>query len=58
MTNLLYWLVYHFDLGRFGPRVLDLAVHRWLKHEARLHEPSLLQTIFRTHTRKQLNFGE
>jgi hypothetical protein len=28
MTALLYWIVYHLDLG---PRVLDLAVQSWLK---------------------------
>jgi hypothetical protein len=31
MTKLLYWIVYHLDLGRFGPKVLDLAVRSWLK---------------------------
>jgi hypothetical protein len=38
MTKLLYWLVYHLDLGRLGPTVLDLAVRSWLKrarHQAR-----------------------
>jgi hypothetical protein len=30
MVSLLYWIVYHLDLGRFGPRVLDLAVKSWL----------------------------
>jgi hypothetical protein len=28
---MLYWIVYRLDLGRFGPRVLALAVRRWLK---------------------------
>ena len=28
---MLYWIVYHLDLGRLGPKVLDLAVKRWLK---------------------------
>jgi len=23
---MLYWIVYHLDLGRLGPKVLDLAV--------------------------------
>jgi hypothetical protein len=32
MTKLLYWMVYHFDLGPLGPRVLDLAVQSWLSH--------------------------
>ena len=31
MTPMLYWIVYHLDLGRLGPKVLDLAVKRWLK---------------------------
>jgi hypothetical protein len=31
MTALLYWIVYNFDLGPLGPRVLDLAVQSWLK---------------------------
>ena len=31
MTTLLYWIVYHLDLGRFGPRALDLAVRSWLR---------------------------
>lgn len=28
---MLYWIIYHLDLGRLGPKVLDLAVRRWLK---------------------------
>ena len=31
MTPLLYWIVYHLDLGSLGPKVLDLAVRSWLK---------------------------
>jgi hypothetical protein len=31
MTTLLYWIVYHLDLGSLGPKVLDLAVRSWLK---------------------------
>lgn len=31
MTTLLYWIVYNLDLGRFGSKALDLAVHSWLK---------------------------
>ncbi len=31
MTTMLYWIVYHLDLGRFGPKVLQLAVRSWLK---------------------------
>lgn len=31
MTNILYWLVYHLDLGPLGPKILDLAVRNWLK---------------------------
>lgn len=30
MTPMLYWIVYHLDLGRLGPKVLDLAVRSWL----------------------------
>ncbi|HZP10028.1 hypothetical protein [Methyloceanibacter sp.] len=28
---MLYWIVYHLDLGRLGPKVLDLAVRSWLR---------------------------
>jgi hypothetical protein len=31
MVTMLYWIVYHLDLGRLGPKVLDLAVRSWLK---------------------------
>ena len=31
MATMLYWIIYHLDLGRFGPRVLELAVRSWLK---------------------------
>ena len=31
MTPMLYWTVYHLELGRLGPKVLDLAIKRWLK---------------------------
>jgi len=31
MALMLYWFVYHLDLGRLGPKVLELAVKRWLK---------------------------
>jgi hypothetical protein len=31
MAALLYWLVYHFDLGPLGPMMLKLAVQSWLK---------------------------
>ncbi len=31
MTKLLYWIVYHFDLGPLGPKLLDLAVKSWLR---------------------------
>jgi hypothetical protein len=27
---MLYWIVYHLDLGRLAPKVLDLAVRSWL----------------------------
>jgi hypothetical protein len=27
---MLYWIVYHLDLGRLGPKVLNLAVRSWL----------------------------
>src|SRR6185437_7765545 len=39
MTTLLYWIVYHLDLGRFGSRALDLAVHTWLR-SAKDDEPA------------------
>jgi hypothetical protein len=41
MSKLLYWLVYHLDLGRLGPKVLDLAVQSWLKraHDQRAPAP-------------------
>jgi hypothetical protein len=29
-VSMLYRIVYHLDLRRFGPRVLDLAVRSWL----------------------------
>jgi len=31
MTPMLYWTVYHLELGRLGPKVLDLAIKRWVK---------------------------
>ena len=31
MTKFLYWIVYNFDLGPLGPKVLDLAVRSWLR---------------------------
>lgn len=30
MAPMLYWIVYHLDLGRLGLKVLDLAVQSWL----------------------------
>ena len=30
MSKFLYFLVYNFDLGPVGPRVLDLALRTWL----------------------------
>jgi hypothetical protein len=30
MATMLYWIVYHLDLGRLGPKALDLAVRSWL----------------------------
>ena len=30
MSKFLYFLVYNFDLGPLGPRVLDLALRTWL----------------------------
>jgi hypothetical protein len=46
MTTLLYWVVYHLDLGSLGPRVLDLAVRSWLSR-ARDHElaPSVRRRV-------------
>jgi hypothetical protein len=37
-TTLLYWIVYHLDLGRFGTKALDLAVRGWLQ-SAKDEEP-------------------
>jgi hypothetical protein len=31
MTRLLYWLIYHVDLGPLGPRLLDFAVKHLLR---------------------------
>jgi hypothetical protein len=31
MAPMLYWFVYHLDLGLLGPKMLELAVKRWLK---------------------------
>jgi len=31
MATMLYWIVYHLDLGKLGPKVLDLAVRSWLR---------------------------
>ncbi len=31
MAPMLYWIVYHLDLGRIGPKALDLAVRVWLR---------------------------
>jgi hypothetical protein len=40
MTKLLYWLVYHLDLGPLGPKLLDLAVQSWLRRaKARAAQP-------------------
>ena len=30
MSKFLYFLVYNFDLGPLGPRVLNLALRTWL----------------------------
>ncbi|MGA8690902.1 MAG: hypothetical protein WB662_13605 [Methyloceanibacter sp.] len=30
MIRLLYWLIYNFDLGPFGPSLMGLAVKTWL----------------------------
>ena len=31
MTPMLYWTVYHLELGRLDPKVLELAIKRWVK---------------------------
>jgi hypothetical protein len=36
---MLYWFVYHLDLGLLGPKMLELAVKRWLKR-ARKNAPT------------------
>lgn len=43
MTNLLYWLVYHVDLGPFGQRAMRMAVQSWLRRDARANEPNPLR---------------
>lgn len=35
MAPMLYWIVYHLDLGRLGPKVLDLAVRSWLNRASK-----------------------
>jgi hypothetical protein len=45
MTALLYWIVYHLDLGPLGPRVLDLAVQSWPKR-AKGSGPVVRQRVF------------
>lgn len=30
MALMLYWFVYYLDLGLLGPKMLELAVKRWL----------------------------
>jgi hypothetical protein len=60
MTKLLYWIVYHLDLGPLGPKVLDLAVQTWLK---RAKEQDVAPTVRRrasgwlTTLHLQPNFG-
>jgi len=39
MALMLYWFVYHLDLGLLGPKMLELAVKRWLKR-ARKNAPT------------------
>jgi hypothetical protein len=46
MTKLLYWLVYHLDLGRLGPTVLDLAVRSWLKRARHQRAPAPIRRRF------------
>jgi hypothetical protein len=47
MTRLLYWMVYHLDLGPLGPRLLSLAVRSWLKRRKRqAAEPTVRQRAF------------
>jgi hypothetical protein len=33
MAPMLYWIVYHLDVGRLGPKVLNLAVRSWLNRD-------------------------
>jgi hypothetical protein len=58
MTKLLYWLVYNFDLGPMGPRMMDLAVKSWLRRDARANEPSLLQSTMQSVRGHELNYGK
>jgi hypothetical protein len=56
MTALLYWIVYHLDLGPLGPKVLDLAVKSWLRRaQAESGEPSIRRRIFGALTIFQLH---
>jgi hypothetical protein len=60
MATMLYWIVYHLDLGRFGPSVLDLAVKSWLKRARKnARTPVVRQRRFRGLTTLHLepNFG-
>ena len=31
-----YWIVYHLDLGRLGPKGLDLAVRSWFRRARKI----------------------
>jgi hypothetical protein len=47
MTKLLYWVVYHLDLGPLGPKVLDLAVRTWLRRaKAEADQPLVRRGAF------------
>lgn len=59
MTKLLYWLLYHCDLGPFGPRVMDMALQGWFKRQARAERPSFWASLTRHEPEKTgLNFGK
>ncbi len=62
MATMLYWIVYHLDLGRLGPKVLDLAVRSWLKraHKKEAAGPIVRRQRFGALTTLHLepNFGD
>jgi hypothetical protein len=48
MARILYWCVYHIDLGPFGPTMLDLAPRVWQTRERARATRSFLRDWRRT----------